>query len=259
MLKRRIISFAALVLCAGFFWHGAQRGGTEYFVWAQLGSGGRQATFAFDSALNERSVLEDPVIAARHSADRLRFRFVDGHVYVVGDTLRRAPCDVPPSQYVFAPSGSRYACIDGNFPHAVVKVYRTHDHRALAEFTLPAASPDTVYPIAFLNEDSVLFTALHPYCPKHYSIDVMSIGRHFPPRTYMRCAAGVIVGTRRVAYLRGTDGKEYSLDGKTWVAQALYGLDADDRPITDDSPLIRKLITLHPGALVGWLSVQGSH
>jgi hypothetical protein len=53
------------------------------------------------------------------------------------------------------------------------------------------------------------------------------------------------------------DEREYSLDGDTWTRGKLYGLDADDRPITDGSPLVLRFMQLHPLGGIRSVSLGG--
>jgi len=255
-MKRTLIRLSALVLCT-LFVHGTSRMSPEYFLFGGADPDRPTETFVFDRELHQVGAIPlDLVVPARHSGDRLRFRAIPGGGLRFADESRRAPCDAQ-WKYAFTPSGSRYACIAGYGADAVLHVYRTKDRHVLATIHLPTAVPFDVHPIAFADEDRLLFQSSVRRCPdEDYSISVMSIGGRFKPKEQVPCAKGVIVGDQQIVYLRGSKGNhQYSLDGRTWMPGDVYGIDANDRPITADSPLIRRFHDLYPRGVVAWVSV----
>ncbi len=244
----------ALVCCSGLV-HGAPRAGPVYLIWGQVAPGYAPETFEIDARLREVRRWPDTFAVARSAAIRLRFHSVGSKDYLVDGKRELAPCQTPARHYAFTPSGSTFACAAGYYPNVVVRVYRTNHRRLIATFRPPNASPEGFNPVAFLDEDRLLFQSYDPDCPEHFSVAMMSIRNRFPVRTQVRCASGVVVGNRRVAYVRGKTDTEYSMDGRTWISQRLYALDQDDRPITPEAPLIRAFMAAHPDGLISWVSV----
>jgi hypothetical protein len=256
-MRRLVTAVPALALCLVFL-QGASRVSPVYFVDGWTDPSRPTATFAFDRSLHEFAVSPDIVVAARNSPQRLRLLGKPGGgLSFDAPGAPVAPCDYPWT-YALNPSGSYYVCFQGIHATAVLYVYRTNGRR-VAMRRVPNAATQNLHAVAFLDDDRLLFESYDPHCrDQSLSISIMSISGRFPPRPYFACANGIIPGSRRVAYLRGTkDEREYSLDGHTWTRGKLYGLDADDRAITDGSPLALRFVQLHPQGGIRSVSLGG--
>jgi hypothetical protein len=265
-MRNQLLRFVVLALCAGLL-PGAQRPAVEYRIWAgsppNVLNGPRDTTYVFDARWRQRSISPDEWVLARHSSTHIRLHTMRGRWwYSLGGKPVPSECgnDGDPFTWIIAPLGSVYACVNDYYPNTTLHLFRSRDHRAIATIKLPEAYVGGRNSIAFLDEDRVLFAKIDDSCPRERrsklrrSIFEISIGARPSRGIVFKCASGVIVGARRVAYLREF-GTEYSLDGGAWVSQSMYGFDKDDNPITEGSPPIRTFKTRHPDLAIWLISI----
>lgn len=266
-MKAQLGKLAVLVLCAGLL-PGVARPAIEYTVWTgkphDAMDGPPPTTYVFDAAWRLISKSPDAAVLARHSPARIRLRSEPGRwSYSLDDTFRRSECEAGPFRWIISPSGSFVACVDRYYPETTLHVWRTRDRHSVATVKLVDGYVEGRNQVAFVDDHRVLFTVLDNTCRQSgttgmRSISEVSIGRQEPPRFVQRCAAEVIAGTRHVAYLRRdrSGSAAYSIDGGQWVSGTMLAFDANDNPITEDSPPIRDFLAHHPNLAI-WLVTVG--
>ncbi len=262
-MKAQPSKIAALTLCVGLLL-GAQRPAVEYRIWVGAPPDSMSLafeTYIFDATWQQRSIAQDEWILARRSGNHIRLQARPGWWWYSRDgAFQRSPCDSGPFRWIMSPSGSVYACVDSYNPKVVLRVFRSSNGQSLATIKLSDADVEGRNEVAFLDDTHVLYSRIDTSCPRESSdrlprsIAELSMGGQPSRGIVSRCASGVIVGTRHVAYTRERS-TAYAIDGGAWVNQTLYGFDEHDDPITDDSAPIRDFKAKHPDLAIWLISV----
>lgn len=265
-MKAQLSRFAVLAMCAGLL-PGAERPAVEYAVWtgkpADVMDGPPPTTYIFDQSWRLLSKSPDAAVLARRSSARIRLRAEPGRwSYSFGHAFRRSECEAGPFRWIISPSGSVVACVNSYYPDTSLRIWRMRDGHALASVKLAGGYVEGANQIAFVDDNRVLFTVLDNTCRQGgaagmRSIAELSLAGQLPSRIVQRCAARVIAGTHHVAYLRNNGrAYEYSVDGGRWESGTLLAFDANDNPLTEESPPIRDFKARHPDLAI-WLVTVG--
>jgi hypothetical protein len=240
----------------------------EFRVWAgsapNVAMNRHDETYILDAGWRTRATSSDEWVLSRGSPVSVRLSANRGRWYVrVGDTWREAACNDGPFYWAITPSGNRVVCVDGNYPHQLVRILRPTDLRPLATIPIADGFVEGRNKLAFADDDRVLYAAIDDSCPREelsrlsYSIVEMSVTKPTQRHVRYHCASGVVVGTSQVGYLRANS-TQYTIDGTSWVTGALYAFDGDDHPITDLDPRIQAFEMQHPGVVVYLISAGAS-